>query len=168
MGRTGKTFACEWENVTPDMYIMGKALGGGIYPVSAVAASAEVLGVFRPGEHGSTFGGNPLAAAIGREVIAMLNTGEYQERSLSLGQHLLDRLRNEVPATVKEVRGRGLWAGVEMHPGGEPARSRCEKLMLDGVLAKDTHETTIRLAPPLVIELRDLDLAIDKLLKVLT
>jgi ornithine--oxo-acid transaminase len=168
MGRTGKTFACEWENVTPDMYIMGKALGGGIYPVSAVAASAEVLGVFRPGEHGSTFGGNPLAAAIGREVIAMLNTGEYQERSLSLGQHLLERLRSEVPTTVKEVRGRGLWAGVEMHPGGEPARSRCEKLMLDGVLAKDTHETTIRLAPPLVIELRDLDLAIDKLLKVLT
>jgi len=168
MGRTGKTFACEWEGVTPDMYIMGKALGGGIYPVSAVAASAEVLGVFRPGEHGSTFGGNPLAAAIGREVIAMLNTGEYQQRSLTLGQHMLERLRNEVPATVREVRGRGLWAGVELHPGGEPARSRCEKLMLDGVLAKDTHETTIRLAPPLVIDQSDLDLALDKLLKVLT
>ena len=168
MGRTGKTFACEWEGVTPDMYIMGKALGGGIYPVSAVAANAEVLGVFRPGEHGSTFGGNPLAAAIGREVIAMLNTGEYQQRSLTLGQHMLERLRNEVPATVREVRGRGLWAGVELHPGGEPARSRCEKLMLDGVLAKDTHETTIRLAPPLVIDQSDLDLALDKLLKVLT
>ena len=168
MGRTGKTFACEWEGVTPDMHIMGKALGGGIYPVSAVAASAEVLGVFRPGEHGSTFGGNPLAAAIGREVIAMLNTGEYQQRSLTLGQHMLERLRNEVPATVREVRGRGLWAGVELHPGGEPARSRCEKLMLDGVLAKDTHETTIRLAPPLVIDQSDLDLALDKLLKVLT
>jgi len=167
MGRTGKTFACDWENVTPDMYIMGKALGGGIYPVSAVAANAEVLGVFRPGEHGSTFGGNPLAAAIGREVIAMLKTGEYQQRSLTLGEHMLERLRNEVPATVKEVRGRGLWAGVELHPGGEPARSRCEKLMLDGVLAKDTHETTIRLAPPLVIEQSDLDLALDKLLKVL-
>ena len=95
MGRTGKTFACEWENVTPDMYIMGKALGGGIYPVSAVAANADILGVFRPGEHGSTFGGNPLAAAIGREVIAMLNTGEYQERSRSLGQHMLDRLRTK-------------------------------------------------------------------------
>ncbi len=168
MGRTGKTFACDWENVVPDMYIMGKALGGGIYPVSAVAANRAVLGVFRPGEHGSTFGGNPLAAAIGREVVAMMQTGEFQERSRSLGEHLLGRLREEAPATVREVRGRGLWAGVEMFPGGESARSRCEKLMLDGVLAKDTHETTIRLAPPLVIEKSDLDLAIDKLLKVLT
>jgi ornithine--oxo-acid transaminase len=168
MGRTGKTFACDWENVVPDMYIMGKALGGGIYPVSAVAANRAVLGVFQPGEHGSTFGGNPLAAAIGREVIAMMQTGEFQERSRSLGEHMLGRLREEAPATVREVRGRGLWAGVEMFPGGESARTRCEKLMLDGVLAKDTHETTIRLAPPLVIEKSDLDLAIDKLLKVLT
>jgi ornithine--oxo-acid transaminase len=168
MGRTGKTFACDWENVVPDMYIMGKALGGGIYPVSAVAANRAVLGVFKPGEHGSTFGGNPLAAAIGREVIAMMQTGEFQERSRSLGEHMLGRLREEAPATVREVRGRGLWAGVEMFPGGESARTRCEKLMLDGVLAKDTHETTIRLAPPLVIEKSDLDLAIDKLLKVLT
>jgi len=168
MGRTGKTFACDWENVVPDMYIMGKALGGGIYPVSAVAANRSVLGVFQPGEHGSTFGGNPLAAAIGREVIAMMQTGEFQERSRSLGEHMLGRLREEAPATVREVRGRGLWAGVEMFPGGESARTRCEKLMLDGVLAKDTHETTIRLAPPLVIEKSDLDLAIDKLLKVLT
>jgi len=168
MGRTGKTFACDWENVVPDMYIMGKALGGGIYPVSAVAANRSVLGVFQPGEHGSTFGGNPLAAAIGREVIAMMQTGEFQERSRSLGEHMLGRLREEAPATVREVRGRGLWAGVEMFSGGESARTRCEKLMLDGVLAKDTHETTIRLAPPLVIEKSDLDLAIDKLLKVLT
>ena len=155
------------KNVVPDMYIMGKALGGGIYPVSAVAASAEILGVFRPGEHGSTFGGNPLAAAIGREVIAMLGTGEFQERSRTLGEHMLNRLRAEAPETVREIRGRGLWAGVEMYPGGESARSRCETLMLDGVLAKDTHETTIRLAPPLVIDQADLDLAIDKLLKVL-
>ncbi len=168
MGRTGKTFACDWENVVPDMYIMGKALGGGIYPVSAVAANRAVLGVFRPGEHGSTFGGNPLAAANGREVVAMMQTGEFQERSRSLGEHMLGRLREEAPATVREVRGRGLWAGVEMFPGGDSARTRCEKLMLDGVLAKDTHETTIRLAPPLVIEKSDLDLAIDKLLKVLT
>ena len=167
MGRTGRTFACEWENLVPDMYILGKALGGGIYPVSAVAANSEVLGVFRPGEHGSTFGGNPLAAAIGREVVAMLNTGEFQERSRTLGDHMLSRLRSEVPATVREVRGRGLWAGISLYPGGETARARCEKLMLDGVLAKDTHETTIRLAPPLVIEQADLDLAIDKLLKVL-
>ena len=168
MGRTGKTFACDWEGIVPDMYIMGKALGGGIYPVSAVAADADVLGVFRPGEHGSTFGGNPLAAAIGREVIAMLQTGEYQERSRTLGDHMLNRLRDEAPSTVEEIRGRGLWAGVQLHPGGDTARTRCERLMLDGVLAKDTHETTIRLAPPLVIDQSDLDLAIDKLLKVLS
>ncbi len=167
MGRTGKTFACDWEDVVPDMYVMGKALGGGIYPVSAVAANSDILGVFRPGEHGSTFGGNPLAAAIGIEVIAMLNTGEYQERSRVLGEHMLNRLRTEAPATVEEVRGRGLWAGVQMFPGSENARSRCERLMVEGVLAKDTHETTIRLAPPLVIEEDDLNLAIDKLLKVL-
>ena len=167
MSRTGKTFACEWDDVVPDMYIMGKALGGGIYPVSAVAANEDVLGVFKPGEHGSTFGGNPLAAAIGTEVIAMLQTGEFQERSTVLGDHMLSRLRAEAPATVAEVRGRGLWAGVQLHGGLEPARARCERLMLDGVLAKDTHETTIRLAPPLVISQDDLDLAIDKLLKVL-
>lgn len=167
MGRTGKTFAVEWEDVVPDMYIMGKALGGGIYPVSAVAADADILGVFKPGEHGSTFGGNPLAAAIGSEVIAMLKTGEFQERSRTMGDHMLGRLRAEAPSTVAEVRGRGLWAGVQLHPGQESARSRCERLMVDGVLAKDTQETTIRLAPPLVIEQDDLDLAIDKLLKVL-
>jgi ornithine--oxo-acid transaminase len=167
MGRTGKTFASEWENVDPDMFVMGKALGGGIYPVSAVAANADVLGVFKPGEHGSTFGGNPLAAAIGTEVISMLKTGEFQERSRTLGEHMLARLRAEAPPSVAEVRGRGLWAGVQLHPGLEPARARCERLMVDGVLAKDTHETTIRLAPPLVIGANDLDLAIDKLLKVL-
>ena len=167
MGRTGKTFASEWDNVEADMYVMGKALGGGIYPVSAVAANSDVLGVFKPGEHGSTFGGNPLAAAIGTEVIAMMRTGEFQERSRTLGDHMLGRLRAESPSSVQEVRGRGLWAGVQLYPGQEPARARCERLMVDGVLAKDTHETTIRLAPPLVIDRDDLDLAIDKLLKVL-
>jgi ornithine--oxo-acid transaminase len=167
MARTGKTFACEWDGVEPDMYVMGKALGGGIYPVSAVASNSDVLGVFRPGEHGSTFGGNPLAAAIGTEVVAMLKTGEFQEHSRTLGEHMLDRLRGEAPESVAEVRGRGLWAGVQLHPGLEPARARCERLMLEGVLAKDTHETTIRIAPPLVISRDDLDLAIDKLLKVL-
>jgi ornithine--oxo-acid transaminase len=167
MGRTGKTFASEWDNVDADMYVMGKALGGGIYPVSAVAANSDVLGVFKPGEHGSTFGGNPLAAAIGTEVIAMMRTGEFQERSRTLGDHMLGRLRAESPSSVQEVRGRGLWAGVQLYPGQEPARARCERLMVDGVLAKDTHETTIRLAPPLVIARDDLDLAIDKLLKVL-
>jgi ornithine--oxo-acid transaminase len=167
MARTGKTFAVEWDGVVPDIYIMGKALGGGIYPVSAVAADQDVLGVFRPGEHGSTFGGNPLASAIGREVCAMLATGEFQQRSHELGEHMLTRLRTESPATVKEVRGRGLWAGIELLPGGPTARARCEELMTRGILAKDTHETTIRLAPPLVIEREDLDHAVDEVLAVL-
>jgi ornithine--oxo-acid transaminase len=167
MARTGRTFAIEWDDVVPDMFVMGKALGGGIYPVSAVAADADVLGVFRPGEHGSTFGGNPLAAAIGREVVAMLETGEFQERSRVLGDHLAKRLRDEAPATVKEVRSRGLWAGIELLPGGPTARERCELLMTRGVLAKDTHTWTIRLAPPLMIEQADLDHAIDQVLAVL-
>jgi ornithine--oxo-acid transaminase len=167
LGRSGQTFAVQWEGVVPDMYVMGKALGGGLYPVSAVAADSDILGVFKPGEHGSTFGGNPLGAAIGREVVAMLQTGEFQERSRVLGDHMLGRLRAEAPATVKEVRGRGLWAGVQLLPGGVPARERCYALMNRGVLAKDTHETTIRLAPPLMIERADLDHAIDEILTVL-
>ncbi|HEX5189080.1 MAG TPA: ornithine--oxo-acid transaminase [Streptosporangiaceae bacterium] len=161
LGRTGTTFACEHEDVIPDMYVLGKALGGGIVPVSAVVSSADVLGVFKPGQHGSTFGGNPLGCAIAREVIAMLGTGEFQERSAKLGTHMHDRL-NALPASaVREVRGRGLWAGVEFtdHNG----RHVSERLMDAGVLAKDTHDTTIRLAPPLTISQDDLDWAIDKL-----
>jgi len=167
LGRTGRTFAVEWEDVTPDMYVMGKALGGGIVALSAVAANQDVLGVFAPGEHGSTFGGNPLADAIGREVIALLQTGEFQERSRVLGEHLAQRLSREVPSTVKEVRSRGLWAGIELVPGGPTARERCETLMQRGVLAKDTHTWTIRLAPPLVIEQSELDQALDAVLSVL-
>ncbi len=167
LARTGKTFACEWEGVVPDMYILGKALGGGLYPLSAVAADSAVLGVFQPGEHGSTFGGNPLAAAIGSEVCRLLATGEYQERSRTLGDRMLARLRDGAPSSVKEIRGRGLWAGVEMLPGGEPARAKCERLMRQGVLVKDTHETTIRIAPPIVIDEADLDSAVDKVLAVL-
>jgi ornithine--oxo-acid transaminase len=160
LGRTGTTFACEHEDVVPDMYILGKALGGGIVPISAVVSSASVLGVFKPGQHGSTFGGNPLACAVAREVIAMLNTGEFQERSAKLGTHLHDRL-NALPASVvREVRGRGLWAGVEFTTLG--GREVSEKLMSSGVLAKDTHETTIRLAPPLMISQEDLDWALDQ------
>src|SRR5947209_6300414 len=113
LGRTGTTFACEHEDVVPDMYVLGKALGGGIVPVSAVVSSAEVLGVFKPGQHGSTFGGNPLGCAIAREVIAMLNTGEFQERSAKLGAHMHDRLSALPASAVRDVRGRGLWAGVE-------------------------------------------------------
>jgi ornithine--oxo-acid transaminase len=161
LGRTGTTFACEHEDVVPDMYVLGKALGGGIVPVSAVVSSAEVLGVFKPGQHGSTFGGNPLGCAIAREVIAMLNTGEFQERSAKLGAHLHDRL-NDLPATaVRDVRGRGLWAGVEFTELS--GREVSERLMSAGVLAKDTHGTTIRLAPPLMISQEDLDWAVDQL-----
>jgi ornithine--oxo-acid transaminase len=161
LGRTGTTFACEHENVVPDMYLLGKALGGGIVPVSAVVSSREVLGVFRPGQHGSTFGGNPLACAIGREVVAMLSTGEFQERSAKLGTHLHERLSALPREAVRQVRGRGLWAGVEFATLG--GREVCERLAARGVLAKDTHGTTIRLAPPLVISEEDLDWGLDRL-----
>src|ERR1700722_8066485 len=149
LGRTGTTFACEHDGVVPDAYLLGKALGGGIVPLSAVVSSREVLGVFKPGQHGSTFGGNPLACAVGREVIAMLATGEFQERSAKLGTHMHHRLA-ALPATeVPEGRGRGLWAGVEFV--SLSGRQACERLAERGVLAKDTHGTTIRLAPPLTI-----------------
>jgi ornithine--oxo-acid transaminase len=159
LGRTGTTFACEHEDVIPDVYLLGKALGGGIVPVSAVVSSAEILGVFQPGQHGSTFGGNPLACAIGREVIAMLKTGEFQERSAKLGAHMHDRLAALPESAMREVRGRGLWAGVEF--ATLPGREACEQLAERGVLAKDTHGSTIRLAPPLTIDEADLDWALD-------
>jgi ornithine--oxo-acid transaminase len=165
LGRTGTTFACEHEDVVPDMYILGKALGGGIVPISAVVSSAEILGVFRPGQHGSTFGGNPLACAIAREVIAMLSTGEYQERSAKLGAHLNNRLRDLPGSEVREVRCRGLWAGIEF--ARVSGRKACERLAERRVLAKDTHGSAIRLAPPLVISEQDLDWAIDQLEAVL-
>jgi ornithine--oxo-acid transaminase len=161
LGRTGATFACEHENVIPDVYLLGKALGGGIVPLSAVVSSRDVLGVFKPGQHGSTFGGNPLACAVGREVIAMLSTGELQERSAKLGVRLHDRLSALPRELVREVRGRGLWAGVEFASLG--GREACERLAAHGVLAKDTHGTTIRLAPPLVITEEELDWALDRL-----
>ena len=165
LGRTGATFACEHEGVVPDVYLLGKALGGGIMPVSAVVAGRDVLGVFQPGQHGSTFGGNPLACAIGREVIAMLSTGEFQERSARLGAHLHDRLAALPADTVREVRGRGLWAGVEFTRLS--GREACERLAARGVLAKDTHGTSIRLAPPLVISETDLDWALDQVTEIL-
>jgi len=160
LGRTGTTFACEHEDVVPDMYVLGKALGGGIVPVSAVVSSSDVLGVFKPGQHGSTFGGNPLGCAVAREVIAMLSTGEFQERSAKLGAHMHDRLSGLPRSAVRQVRGRGLWAGVEFADLG--GREACERLAALGVLAKDTHGTTIRLAPPLVITQDDLDWALDQ------
>jgi ornithine--oxo-acid transaminase len=161
LGRTGDTFACDHEGVVPDMYLLGKALGGGIVPVSAVVSRRDVLGVFQPGQHGSTFGGNPLACAVGREVIAMLSTGEYQERSAKLGAHMHNRLASLPRDAVRQVRGRGLWAGLEF--ASLSGRAACERLATLGVLAKDTHGTAIRLAPPLVISEEDLDWALDRI-----
>ncbi|MEV0092060.1 ornithine--oxo-acid transaminase [Streptomyces sp. NPDC050738] len=168
LGRTGKTFACEHEGVVPDMYVLGKALGGGVVPVSAVVSSAEVLGVFRPGEHGSTFGGNPLACAVALEVIAMLRSGEFQQRATELGDHLHHELGLLVgDGTVEAVRGRGLWAGVDIAPALGTGRQISERLMERGVLVKDTHGSTIRIAPPLVISKEDLDWGLDQLRDVL-
>ncbi|MEU6063124.1 MULTISPECIES: ornithine--oxo-acid transaminase [Streptomyces] len=168
LGRTGRTFACEHEGVVPDMYVLGKALGGGILPVSAVVSSAEVLGVFQPGEHGSTFGGNPLACAVALEVIAMLRTGEYQARSAELGAHLHRELGALLgTGKVTQVRGRGLWAGVDIARRAGTGRQVSEQLMDRGVLVKDTHGATIRIAPPLVIGKEDLDWGLDQLRGVL-
>jgi ornithine--oxo-acid transaminase len=163
LGRTGTTFACDHEGVKPDIYILGKALGGGILPVSAVVSRAEVLGVFRPGEHGSTFGGNPVACAVGSKVLALLRTREYQQRSRDLGAWFLQRLREEAPTSVSEVRGRGLWFGIELTPEAAPARAVCERLLELGVLAKDTQETTVRLAPPLMVSRGDLEWALERI-----
>jgi len=168
LGRTGRTFACEHEDVRPDVYVLGKALGGGIVPISAVVSNRDVLGVFRPGEHGSTFGGNPLACAIGLEVLRLLSAGEYQQRAAELGPRLIERLRSGAPAgVVSEVRGKGLWVGIELVPDGSPARETCERLLDMGVLAKDTHETTVRLAPPLCVTEEDLDWAAERILTAL-
>ncbi|GAA4949043.1 ornithine--oxo-acid transaminase [Uniformispora flossi] len=167
LGRTGRMFACEHEGVVPDMYILGKALGGGVLPVSAVVSSREVLGVFKPGEHGSTFGGNPLACAVGLEVLAMLRTGEFQQRSADLGEHLHRELNALVGGPVTAVRGRGLWAGVDIDPEFGTARAVSKALMDKGVLVKDTHGQTIRIAPPLVIAKDDLDWALEQLRSVL-
>lgn len=163
LGRTGTTFAVEHEGVVPDVYILGKALGGGIMPLSAVVANADVLGVFHPGQHGSTFGGNPLACAVGLEVLDMLRTNEFQQRSAEMGDWLIGALRDAALPQVAEVRGRGLWVGIVLHPEAGTARASCERLMTQGVLAKDTHETTIRLAPPLVIERDDLEWALERI-----
>src|SRR6202012_5094997 len=161
LGRTGYAFACEAEGVVPDAYLLGKALGGGIVPVSAMVSSWPVLGVLQPGQHGSTFGGNPLACAVGGEVVAMLRTGEYQARAAALGEHMHARLAALPSGAVREVRGRGLWAGVDL--AAMAGREACERLAARGVLAKETHGNTIRLAPPLVISERDLDWGLDRI-----
>ena len=161
LGRTGFTFACAAEGVVPDAYVLGKALGGGIVPVSAMVSTWPVLGVLEPGQHGSTFGGNPMACAVGREVVAMLRTGEYQARAAVLGEHMHVRLAALPRDVVRAVRGRGLWAGVQF--ASLPGREVCERLAARGVLAKETHGDTIRLAPPLVISDADLDWGLDRI-----
>ncbi len=168
LGRTGSTFACDLVGVVPDLYLLGKALGGGIVPVSAVVGDRDILGVLRPGEHGSTFGGNPLAASIGLAVVELLESGEPQERARMLGSHLHERLGRLIGHGVTAVRGAGLWAGVDIDPSLATGREVCEALMVRGVLAKDTHGSTIRLAPPIVVEAEDLDWAVDQLEAVLT
>jgi ornithine--oxo-acid transaminase len=168
LARTGELLALDHDDVQADLYTLGKALGGGILPVSAVVGRRAVLGVLRPGEHGSTFGGNPLACAVGRAVIALLASGEFQSRSRELGAHLHTRLRTLVGHGVARVTGRGLWAGVHIAPGGPSARMVAEALLAHGVLCKETHATTLRIAPPLVITREDLDVGLDAITKVLT
>lgn len=167
LARTGTTLAVDHENVRPDLVLLGKALGGGILPVSAVVGRGDVLEVLRPGEHGSTFGGNPLALAVGRAAIALLRTGEMQARSTELGTHMNARLTAEAPSSVKEVRGIGLWAGVEVHPQYAPVRPAALQALAEGVIVKDTHATTLRLAPPIVIDKPDLDRGLDVILAAL-
>jgi len=167
LARTGYTFACDRWGVVPDVYLLGKALGGGVVPLSAVVADREILGVLHPGEHGSTFGGNPLAAAIGTTVVAMLARGEFQARAVQLGAHLHRRLREPIGRGVVAVRGLGLWAGVDVEPALCTGKDISLRLAERGVLVKDTHGSTLRFAPPLVITEQEIDWAIDQFALVL-
>lgn len=164
-GRTGKKFCCDWEGVKPDMMCLGKALGGGVLPVSAVVSSKEILGVFNPGDHGSTFGGNPLACAVARESLRVLKEEKLADRAKELGEYFISRLKQIKGPHIKEVRGRGLLIGVELDV---KARPYCEKLMNLGVLAKETHDMVIRFAPPLVITKKEIDWALKRIEKVLS
>ncbi|WP_226659907.1 ornithine--oxo-acid transaminase [Pseudalkalibacillus hwajinpoensis] len=165
LGRSGKTFACDWENVEPDIYILGKALGGGVFPISCIAANEEILGVFNPGSHGSTFGGNPLGCAVSVAALEVLEEEQLAQRSLELGNYFQEKLKEIDNPLIKEVRGKGLFIGVELT---EPARPYCEKLKEEGLLCKETHDTVIRFAPPLIISKEDLDWAIAKIVNVLS
>lgn len=168
LARTGRTFACDHWGVVPDVYLLGKALGGGVVPLSAVVANRDVLGVLHPGEHGSTFGGNPLAAAIGTTVVAMLRRGEYQSRSAELGERLHGRLRALIGHGVLAVRGMGLWAGVDIDPRIGTGKQISLRLAARGVLVKDTHGSTLRFAPPIVITEEEIDWAVEQFAAVLT
>ncbi|HAH33058.1 MAG TPA: ornithine--oxo-acid transaminase [Elusimicrobia bacterium] len=163
-GRTGKKFCCEHDGVKPDMMILGKALGGGVLPISAVVSSKEVLGVFNPGDHGSTFGGNPLACAVARAALKALTEENLVENSRELGEYFMDQLRSIKGPNIKEVRGKGLLIGVELNG---PARPFCERLMNFGLLAKETHDHVIRFAPPLIITKKEIDWAFRRIKKVL-
>ncbi len=164
LGRTGKMFGCDWEGVAPDVYVLGKALGGGVYPVSAMAANEEIMGVFEPGSHGSTFGGNPLAAAVGIASLRVTIEEDLVGRSYRLGRRLLEGLRRLSIPRLRELRGRGLFVGIELDVN---ARPYCERLMTRGILAKETHSNVIRLAPPLVITEDELDWALERIAPVL-
>lgn len=167
LGRTGKLFACDHENVRPDLMILGKALGGGFYPVSAVLSDHEVLGLFQPGEHGSTFGGNPLAAAVARTSLKVLTEEHLIENAAVMGEYFQDQLC-EIPSKhVREVRGKGLLIGVELKPEAGGARRFCESLQDSGILAKETHESIIRFAPPLIIDKTTIDWALERIRNVL-
>jgi ornithine--oxo-acid transaminase len=163
--RTGKMFACEWESVIPDMYILGKALGGGVFPISCVVANRDILGVFNPGSHGSTFGGNPMACAVSIAALEVLEDEKLADRSLELGEYFLNALKGIQHLSIKEVRGRGLFIGMELT---EEARPFCEALKELGLLCKETHSTVIRFAPPLIISKEELDWAIERIKKVFT
>ncbi len=168
LGRTGKMFCVDHEGVTPDALIMGKALSGGVMPVSAVAATRELLGVFSPGEHGSTFGGAPLACAVARAAVGVIRDERLDERSATLGAWLQDQLHAVGSPYVREIRGSGLFIGIDLKPEAGPARPFCERLKEDGILCKETHESVIRLAPPLVISKDELEWALERIRKVLT
>lgn len=167
LGRSGKLFAFQYENIRPDVVIVGKALSGGCYPVSAVLSDKEVLGVFNPGDHGSTFGGNPLAAAIARESIKVLIEENLIEKSFEMGKYFIERLKLVKSKHIKEVRGKGLFIGVELFPEAKGARRFCEALMKEGILCKETHENVIRFAPPLIITKEEIDWAMERIEKVL-
>lgn len=164
LARTGKMFASEWEEIEPDMYILGKALGGGVFPISCVVANKDILGVFNPGSHGSTFGGNPMACAVSIAALDVLIDEKLAEKSQELGEYFISKLKDIKNPMIKDVRGRGLFIGVELD---QPARKYCEELKGHGLLCKETHDTVIRFAPPLVITKEELDWAIERIHKVL-
>ena len=167
LGRTGRLLACDHEDVKPDGLILGKALGGGIMPVSMFLARKDVMDIFVPGTHGSTFGGNPLAAAVGMEALNILVEEDLPARSAELGDYLVERLRQIDSPLIDEVRGAGLFVGIEIDPGLGSAREVCERLMVRGLLSKETHETVVRLAPPLIVTREQLDWAVDQIREVL-